>query len=61
MKTHLCVHMRSRDTAARVIAQQVPLPAGLTATDILINHKDRLQYNEVLKVALVYSNQEIAD
>jgi hypothetical protein len=51
----------SRETAARVMAQQVPLPAGLTATDILTNHKDRLQYNNVLKVALLYSNQRIAD
>jgi hypothetical protein len=49
----------SRDTAARVMAQQVPLPAGLTATDILIHHKDRLQYNNVLKVALLYSNREL--
>lgn len=47
-------------TAARIIAQQIPLPAGLTATDIMTNHKDRLQYNNMLKVALTYSNQKIA-
>lgn len=50
-----------RDTAARVIAQQVPLPADLTATDILTHHHDRPQYNNILKVALVYSNQKIAE
>jgi hypothetical protein len=50
-----------RDTATRVIAQQVPLPADLTATDILTHHQDRLQYNNILKVALVYSNQKIAE
>jgi hypothetical protein len=50
-----------RDTAARVLAQQVPLPTGLTAANILTHHKDRLQYNNILKVALIYSNQKIAD
>lgn len=50
-----------RKTATRVLQQQVPLPAGLTAQDILHHHKDRLQYNNVLKVALDFSNKEIAD
>lgn len=50
-----------RKTAARIVAQQIPLPANLTAADILTNHKDRLQYNNMLKVALVYSNQRIAE
>jgi hypothetical protein len=50
-----------RKTAARVLAQQIPLPAHLTADDILQHHKSRLQYNNVLKVALLFSNKEIAD
>lgn len=50
-----------RKTAAHVVAQQTPLPANLTATDILTNHKDRLQYSNMLKVALMYSNQKIAE
>lgn len=50
-----------RKTATRVLLQQVPLPANLTAEDILHHHKSRLQYNNVLKVALVFSNKEIAD
>jgi hypothetical protein len=50
-----------RKTAARVIAQQVPLPANLTAADILLHHKDHLQYVDSLKVALVYSNQKISE
>lgn len=49
-----------RKTAARVLAQQVPLPAGLSAKDILDRHIDNLQYNNILKVGLNYSNQEIA-
>jgi hypothetical protein len=48
-----------RKTATRVLSQQVPLPVGLTAQDILQNHKSRLQYNNILKVALVFSNQAI--
>jgi hypothetical protein len=50
-----------RKTATRVLLQQTPLPAGLTADDILQHHKSRLQYNNVLKVALIFSNQTIAD
>lgn len=50
-----------RKTAARVLAQQIPLPPHLTAEDILQHHKSRLQYNNVLKVALLFSNKEIAD
>lgn len=50
-----------RKTATRVLQQQVPLPAGLTAQDILHHHKSRLQYNNILKVALLFSNKEIAD
>lgn len=49
-----------RKTAARVLAQQIPLPAGLSAKDILERHIDNLQYNNILKVGLHYSNQEIA-
>ena len=49
-----------RKTAARVLLQQVPLPAGLSAKDILEQHTDNLQYNNILKVGLQYSNQEIA-
>jgi hypothetical protein len=48
-----------RKTATRVLSQQAPLPAGLTAQDILQNHKSRLQYNNILKVALVFSNHAI--
>jgi len=51
----------SRKTAARVVAQQIPLPAGLTAADILLYHQDRLQYVNVLKVALAFSNQKISE
>lgn len=51
----------SRKTAARVVAQQVPLPANLTANDILLYHQDSLQYVNMLKVALSYSNQKISD
>jgi hypothetical protein len=50
-----------RKTAVRVIAQQIPLPANLTAADILLHHKDNLQYTNILKVALVYSNQKISE
>ncbi|CAD0114610.1 unnamed protein product [Aureobasidium uvarum] len=50
-----------RKTAARVLVQQTPLPAGLSADVILQHHKSRLQYNNVLKVGLVYSNQKIAE
>jgi hypothetical protein len=50
-----------RRTATRVLLQQVPLPAGLTADNILQHHKSRLQYNNILKVALIFSNQTIAD
>ncbi|KAH0021042.1 hypothetical protein KCU78_g6269, partial [Aureobasidium melanogenum] len=49
-----------RKTAARVLEQQVPLRAGLSAKDILERHTDNLQYNNILKVGLHYSNQEIA-
>ncbi|KAI4734022.1 hypothetical protein E4T50_15435 [Aureobasidium sp. EXF-12298] len=49
-----------RKTAARVLEQQVPLRAGLSAKDILERHTDHLQYNNILKVGLQYSNQEIA-
>ncbi|KAG9600879.1 hypothetical protein KCU77_g3106, partial [Aureobasidium melanogenum] len=49
-----------RKTAARVLEQQVPLRAGLSAKDILERHTDHLQYNNILKVGLEYSNQEIA-
>ncbi|KAI4723308.1 hypothetical protein E4T48_00313 [Aureobasidium sp. EXF-10727] len=49
-----------RKTAARVLAQQIPLPANLSARDILENHTGNLQYINVLKVGLNYSNQEIA-
>ncbi|CAD0100052.1 unnamed protein product [Aureobasidium mustum] len=49
-----------RKTAARVLLQQVPLPAGLTAKNILEQHTQNLQYNNILKVGLQYSNQEIA-
>lgn len=49
-----------RKTAARVLAQQTPLRAGLSAKDILEKHTDNLQYNNILKVGLHYSNQEIA-
>ncbi|KAK6004356.1 hypothetical protein QM012_008218 [Aureobasidium pullulans] len=49
-----------RKTAARVLAQQVPLPAGLSTKTILEKHTDNLQYNNILKVGLEYSNQEIA-
>jgi hypothetical protein len=48
-----------RKTATRVLLQQTPLPATLTADDILQNHKSRLQYNNILKVALSFSNQTI--
>lgn len=48
-----------RKTATRVLMQQAPLPAGLTADDILQDHKSRLQYNNILKVALVFDNQKI--
>jgi len=51
----------SRKTAARVVAQQIPLPAGLTAADLLLHHQDRLQYVNVLKVALAFSNQKISE
>ncbi|KAH0293832.1 hypothetical protein KCU62_g995, partial [Aureobasidium sp. EXF-3399] len=50
-----------RKTATRVLQQQIPLPANLTAEDILHHHKSRLQYNNILKVALLFSNKEIAD
>jgi hypothetical protein len=50
-----------RKTAARVIAQHIPLPANLTAADILLHHKDNLQYTNILKVAMVYSNQKISE
>jgi hypothetical protein len=50
-----------RKTAARVLTQQIPLPANLTAADILLHHKDNLQYTNILKVALVYSNQKISE
>jgi hypothetical protein len=50
-----------RKTAARVLLQQTPLPAGLTADDILQYHKSRLQYNNLLKVALLFSNKHIAE
>ncbi|KAI4723309.1 hypothetical protein E4T48_00312 [Aureobasidium sp. EXF-10727] len=50
-----------RKTAARVLQQQKPLAAGLTANDILQHHKSHLQYNNILKVGLVYSNQRIAE
>ncbi|KAG9674809.1 hypothetical protein KCU95_g16505, partial [Aureobasidium melanogenum] len=49
-----------RKTATRVLDQQVPLRAGLSAKDILERHTDNLQYNNILKVGLQYSNQEIA-
>jgi hypothetical protein len=49
-----------RRTAARVLAQQVPLAAGLSAKDILEHHTDNLQYNNILKVGLQFSNQDIA-
>lgn len=49
-----------RKTATRVLDQQVPLRAGLSAKDILERHTDNLQYNNILKVGLLYSNQEIA-
>ncbi|KAG9825928.1 hypothetical protein KCU98_g7335, partial [Aureobasidium melanogenum] len=49
-----------RKTAARVLEQQIPLRAGLSAKDILERHTDNLQYNNILKVGLRYSNQEIA-
>lgn len=48
-----------RKTADRVLKQQIPLPAGLTADDILRSHKDQLQYNNILKVALVFDNHKI--
>jgi hypothetical protein len=48
-----------RKTATRVLLQQTPLPASLTADGILQNHKSRLQYNNILKVALSFSNQAI--
>jgi len=50
-----------RKTATRVLQQQIPLPAGLSAEDILHHHKSRLQYNNILKVALLFSNKEIVD
>ncbi|KAH0261931.1 hypothetical protein KCU91_g13721, partial [Aureobasidium melanogenum] len=49
-----------RKTAARVLEQQVPLRAGLSAKDILERHTENLQYNNILKVGLHYSNQEVA-
>lgn len=49
-----------RATAARVLAQRVPLPAGLTARDILEHYTENLQYNNILKVGLHFSNQDIA-
>ncbi|KAH0381709.1 hypothetical protein KCU92_g6881, partial [Aureobasidium melanogenum] len=49
-----------RKTATRVLEQQVPLAAGLSAKDILEKHTENLQYNNILKVGLHYSNQEIA-
>ncbi|KAG9966433.1 hypothetical protein KCU61_g1096, partial [Aureobasidium melanogenum] len=49
-----------RKTAARVLEQQVPLRADLSAKDILERHTGNLQYNNILKVGLHYSNQEIA-
>ncbi|KAH0371273.1 hypothetical protein KCU65_g1939, partial [Aureobasidium melanogenum] len=49
-----------RKTATRVLDQQVPLAAGLSAKDILEKHIENLQYNNILKVGLHYSNQEIA-
>lgn len=49
-----------RATAARVLAQRVPLPAGLSARDILEHYTENLQYNNILKVGLHFSNQDIA-
>ncbi|KAI5243371.1 hypothetical protein E4T43_04138 [Aureobasidium subglaciale] len=48
-----------RKTNPAVLAQQVPLPPTLTAAQILQNHKSRLQYINILKVGLFYSNQQI--
>ncbi|KAI5227336.1 hypothetical protein E4T40_02612 [Aureobasidium subglaciale] len=48
-----------RKTNPAVLAQQVPLPSNLSADDILRDHKSRLQYMNILKVGLNFSNQEI--
>ncbi|KAI5255186.1 hypothetical protein E4T42_01900 [Aureobasidium subglaciale] len=48
-----------RKTNPAVLAQQVPLPSNLSAGDILRDHKSRLQYMNILKVGLNFSNQEI--